>query len=385
MRLTIEDEDRISSLPDHILHCILCKLEAKHAAQTCILSKRWLYVGKKLHILKFRYPNHQLENNPEDTTSSFTKSESRFLNNCDAFTDIRTLQFVAPYSVDLKCLKKFIRYAFRHNVKFFSMTSLYTNVSLTAIQENIERLKTVAASGFKPIRLSRYFSDCQSLKWLKLDSFNCSIRLPESLNLPALEVIQLEWFSLSKSNQYTFSSCPNLRHLYLYYCTIPNNLEVLNICGPKLQNIKFLYLHRLRYLSPSNIKVAIDAPSLVSFSFRGSNPMDFVMGELPCLDVFRIELNVQFHRDIYKRGFVLLLIKMLRQLCNAKSARLSLRTLEVLSISSPIHIFKSFDLDHFRTLSAKFWQLCFNSITKCLRITVCGIPLSSSNQVVRHG
>lgn len=113
--------------------------------------------------------------------------------------------------------------------------------------------------------------------------------------------------------------------------------------------------------------------------------MDFVMGELPCLDVFRIELNVQFHRDIYKRGFVLLLIKMLRQLCNAKSARLSLRTLEVLSISSPIHIFKSFDLDHFRTLSAKFWQLCFNSITKCLRITVCGIPLSSSNQVVRHG
>ena len=94
------------------------------------------------------------------------------------------------------------------------------------------------------------------------------------------------------------------------------------------------------------------------------------MGELPCLDVFRIELNVQFHRDIDKRGFVLLLIKMLRQLCNAKSARLSLRTLEVLSISSPIRNYFFLELLILtilvRTLSAKFWRTPFQFIYQVL-------------------
>lgn len=78
----------------------------------------------------------------------------------------------------------------------------------------------------------------------------------------------------------------------------------------------------------------IDAPSLACFKFEGLTPLDFFMGELPSLNSFRIVLQPHFDGDIYKQRFALLLIKMLMQLCNAKKARLSLRTLEVLLISS---------------------------------------------------
>ena len=51
--LTIKDEDKISHLPDEILCTILSYLEAKQAARTCIMSKRWKHIWTKLHILKF--------------------------------------------------------------------------------------------------------------------------------------------------------------------------------------------------------------------------------------------------------------------------------------------------------------------------------------------
>ncbi|KAK6773411.1 hypothetical protein RDI58_028649 [Solanum bulbocastanum] len=41
----VDREDRISELPVHIIHQILCRrsLDVKEAARTCILSKRWYY------------------------------------------------------------------------------------------------------------------------------------------------------------------------------------------------------------------------------------------------------------------------------------------------------------------------------------------------------
>ncbi|KAI3832424.1 hypothetical protein MKX03_020658 [Papaver bracteatum] len=41
----VGEEDRISNLPEALLHHILSLLPTKCAMSTCILSKRWKYVS----------------------------------------------------------------------------------------------------------------------------------------------------------------------------------------------------------------------------------------------------------------------------------------------------------------------------------------------------
>lgn len=46
-------DDRLSNLPDEILHHIIALLPAQEAASTCFLSKRWRYLWKSFHTLDF--------------------------------------------------------------------------------------------------------------------------------------------------------------------------------------------------------------------------------------------------------------------------------------------------------------------------------------------
>nr|GFA92774.1 F-box domain, cyclin-like protein [Tanacetum cinerariifolium] len=47
------DEDRISNLPDDIIHRILSFLDIKHAIQTSQLSRRWKHVWTSMQHLSF--------------------------------------------------------------------------------------------------------------------------------------------------------------------------------------------------------------------------------------------------------------------------------------------------------------------------------------------
>ncbi|GMI67415.1 hypothetical protein HRI_000410800 [Hibiscus trionum] len=55
-----DEDDRISALPDEIVHQILCFLPTKHSIQTSTLSKRWILLWKFTHSIDF----------PDDTTPS---------------------------------------------------------------------------------------------------------------------------------------------------------------------------------------------------------------------------------------------------------------------------------------------------------------------------
>lgn len=46
-------EDRLSELPDELIHHILLFLDAQFAVQTCILSKRWKFLWTTLPFLSF--------------------------------------------------------------------------------------------------------------------------------------------------------------------------------------------------------------------------------------------------------------------------------------------------------------------------------------------
>jgi hypothetical protein len=78
-----ENEDRLSDLPDRILHHILSFSDAKQAVQTCILSTRWKNLWKTLPTLK-------LTSSQFTTHKAFTKFVSHILSLRNASTPLHT-------------------------------------------------------------------------------------------------------------------------------------------------------------------------------------------------------------------------------------------------------------------------------------------------------
>lgn len=108
-----EGVDRISNLPGHILHHILSFVDARAAARTSVLSRRWMYIWRSIPILDF-----------EDFSS--WKSD-KFID----FVD-RTLEFHDESNIKEFCLscdaylnepriEKWISTVISHNVEDFSL------------------------------------------------------------------------------------------------------------------------------------------------------------------------------------------------------------------------------------------------------------------------
>ncbi|KAK0597405.1 hypothetical protein LWI29_024962 [Acer saccharum] len=45
--------DRLSNLPDSVIHHILSRMDAKYAVQTCVLSKKWKFHWAHIHCYSF--------------------------------------------------------------------------------------------------------------------------------------------------------------------------------------------------------------------------------------------------------------------------------------------------------------------------------------------
>ncbi|CAA0833953.1 F-box/LRR-repeat protein [Striga hermonthica] len=59
-------DDRLSKLPIHILHHILCSLSQREAVKTCVLSKQWRHIGSTRPNLEFSFGNTQEKYVPVD-------------------------------------------------------------------------------------------------------------------------------------------------------------------------------------------------------------------------------------------------------------------------------------------------------------------------------
>ncbi|KAG5133921.1 hypothetical protein JHK82_025109 [Glycine max] len=81
-----EERDRLSELPDCVVLHIMEFMDTKYAVQTCVLSKRWKDLWKRLTYLGF---NTTLFNN----VVKFNKFVSRVLSGRDGSVSLLNLEF----------------------------------------------------------------------------------------------------------------------------------------------------------------------------------------------------------------------------------------------------------------------------------------------------
>ncbi|KAJ3686972.1 hypothetical protein LUZ61_016136 [Rhynchospora tenuis] len=248
------ENDRISSLPDCLIHLIMSFLTTQEAIQTCVLSKRWKNLWTTSPFLDFDLRKFMCDGKPDDSEWDDSELEDARRNTFEKFRDFVSMTIILREANDLhnfrlSCrmkdwhnhhmlIKSWILYALKHKPKVFDI--------------NVLPMDSLPFGVFT----------CKSLVEASFSSYT-SVKTVQVINLPSLKRLHLNGLELSQGCiEKLFRGCPMLEFLYLEICCE----EVSTI---KCQSLKYLKIrcHCLSGDVEKRIKL-IDTPNLLSFCYR---------------------------------------------------------------------------------------------------------------------
>ncbi|KAK9016892.1 hypothetical protein V6N11_079385 [Hibiscus sabdariffa] len=199
--MKMEEEDRISSLPDEILAHILSFLELRDAFRTCLLSRRWEKIWTLTQTLNL------------NLNSSMGEESIDFINKVSTLHD----RILPVKSFSLSC-KMGCSYYFFHK----KVSNLMEWMGAVTTQ-NFEKFSFRIACGgmFPAIKMPPALFQCQKLVTLNLDcTWKAVICLdvPETVCFSSLKNLRLAKVLLEDENKSLtnlFSGCPVLEELYV--------------------------------------------------------------------------------------------------------------------------------------------------------------------------
>ncbi|XP_073152129.1 F-box/LRR-repeat protein At3g26922-like [Henckelia pumila] len=242
-------EDRISHLPDHVLHEVLSLLSEKDATKTGILSKHWNCVWNSFPILVF--DEYEFSKNHKTVKANFCDSVDRTMRRrCESsiFTERLDIRIYRAQR-DCKHLDSWIDCA----------VTLKLNQLILVIWNN----QTRSEDGKQYYVLPPCVWNSKWLRVLKLEGceFSGSIN---SIGIGfSLRKLKLHRVRIDESTFHqVISSCFHLEDLRITQCV---GFKVLNVVG--LEGIHTVRLH----LFGDDQSVSIEAPGLRSLGFRGDS------------------------------------------------------------------------------------------------------------------
>ncbi|KAK2637104.1 hypothetical protein Ddye_031896 [Dipteronia dyeriana] len=213
--------DRLSNLPDAIIHEILSLLPIREAVKTCVLSKTWKYHWTHTHTLNLHLDKNFAYRNPE------------YLEN-----------FVLHVLRRRHPLCNLNRILLRYDHDYFiwnESKQLMNNLFDYALSQELQEFEADYVCD-----LPSSFFKCQTLKTLKLGlkySFGMHTLLSKTIEFASLKTLKLDHANISDKNihissdQSLFSNFLNLENLELHDCCLDWRFKTFIINLPRLVNL----------------------------------------------------------------------------------------------------------------------------------------------------
>jgi len=261
------ERDRISELPETLLLHIMSFMATKYAVQTCVLSKRWNHLCKRLINLTYS----PVPNLPKKVgVERFKKFATWVLSTRDHSCSLHNLGLHRCWT-EPELLDKIIQYA---------------------LSCNVQQLILDVYSGFRPDFESLPLMFCsQSLTSLELCiSWNYApIVFPKSLHLSVLKDLHLQCVRFTASDNDSaepFSNCHLLNTLVIRFCSLHDDAQVLCISNSALSSFTIY--------ETQTYQILLYTPNLTSFTIRGSASLQLFS---TCNLSFLEEVNIDVSWD----------------------------------------------------------------------------------------
>ncbi|CAN1754578.1 Putative F-box/LRR-repeat protein At5g02930 [Linum perenne] len=260
--------DRLSDLPDGILHHILSFLDTEFSVQTCILSRRWRCLWKYVPVLTFTEKSlwsvQRLERYVDNVLS--LRSDSSSISKV-------TIDFGRKENKHL--FERVMKYAASHGVEdlFIHNRNMVSLEVVTSVCNCYQSLKVLNLGGINIRKQAVELWSCmQLLEYLTL--YNCWLNYNDGA-WPAHDA---------------FANFPRLETLKLDCCSHYGDLDtsVLIVTAPKLLNLEIIV--------PGFDSLEIVSPKLQSFTLEMDSFRDTMISDvssksnLPSLNRANIKL-----------------------------------------------------------------------------------------------
>lgn len=218
-------EDRISKLPEPLIHHVLSFLPIKYAVSTTILSKRWKNLWISMPVFDFLdWRSITYAPGTEGGDFKLHQETNRFMDFLDntLFSNNNASSTIQRFH--LNCDNEHFDAS---RVREWITALIKRKVRELNLMVNCPRSNLVPVDLFI----------CESLTILDFDFGKEQVlEFPQSISLPKLKVLRLSYvlFKDKALAQQFFSNCPTLEELVLCRCR-RNDLDVLFFSAPRLK------------------------------------------------------------------------------------------------------------------------------------------------------
>jgi hypothetical protein len=320
-----QNDDRLSDLPDFVLLHILSFLDTKQVVQTCILSKRWKHIWRRISTLILHSSNFS-------TLKCFAKFASKILTLRDTSTALHALDLDRSGDIEPQLLKKVLNCVGTHNTHLQELgISLHGDTRLVMSSVSSCHALTSLKLSLSPRGSSRTHHDRPTL-------------FPNSLDLPLLTKLDLTnfafwgvesscavpFFTFTKLNSLVISCCMvidaqviSISSETLVNLTIVRPLEKINLA---IQNNSSMFVESKTDNLSNYAEIYLSTPNLCTFNYTGYLVQKIFGGGLSSVKKVNMSGSQQYHASVV-HGWVL--FSWLLDFANVESLTLTSTTLQV--------------------------------------------------------